>query len=150
MNRQYLEAIRANSCYPTFRGFVQIFTLLGYLVAAVVAIAGFFTGQIGTMILAFAGAIIVALLIRVGKEMSLMLADIADVAIDSSSKATAANSSPTPNTSQQTVVATPEDDATAMAHYGITFDGEKYQFQSFKYDKLNDAISYARRQSSTS
>ena len=27
MNRQYLEAIRANSCYPTFRGFVQIFPL---------------------------------------------------------------------------------------------------------------------------
>ena len=148
MNRQYLEAIRANSCYPTFRGFVQIFTLLGYLVAAVVAIAGFFTGQIGTMILAFAGAIIAALLIRVGKEMSLMLADIADAAIDSSSKATAAGSSPTPNMSQQTVVAPPED-AAAMAHYGITFDGEKYQFQSFKYDKLSDAISYARRQSSS-
>ena len=149
MNRQYLEAIRANSCYPTFRGFVQIFTLLGYLVAAVVAIAGFVTGQIGAMLLAIAGAIIVALLIRVGKEMSLMLADIADATIDSSSKATAVGSSSTPTVPQQTVVAAPEDDSAAMARYGITFDGEKYQFQSFRYDKLSDAISYARRQASS-
>lgn len=28
--------------------------------------------------------------------------------------------------------------------YGITFDGEKFNFQQYKYDKLEDAIRYAR------
>jgi len=42
------------------------------------------------------------------------------------------------------------DDAEAMALYEITFDGEKYRFQDFRYDKLSDAIAYAKRQVSAS
>lgn len=30
-----------------------------------------------------------------------------------------------------------------MKVYGITFDGAKYRFQEFQYDKLEDAIDYA-------
>jgi len=33
-----------------------------------------------------------------------------------------------------------------MERYSITFDGEKYQFGEYRYDKLEDAISYARSQ----
>ncbi len=32
--------------------------------------------------------------------------------------------------------------------YGITFNGEKYCYKEYKYDKLVDAISYAKRNSS--
>ncbi len=37
-----------------------------------------------------------------------------------------------------------------MALHGITFDGEKYQFRDFRYDKLSDAISFAKRQAVSS
>jgi len=33
-----------------------------------------------------------------------------------------------------------------MERYSITFDGEKYQLGQYRYDKLEDAISYARSQ----
>lgn len=151
MNRQHLEAIRSNTCYPTFRGFIQVFTLLGYLAAAVVAGVGVVTGRPGTIAIAVGVAILIGLVFRVAQEMSLMLADIADVTIDSSARSTSlvplvsvagSQSEPRPST--------PSDDATAMASYGITFDGEKYQFEDFRYDKLSDAISYAKRQSTSS
>lgn len=34
----------------------------------------------------------------------------------------------------------------AMERYSITFDGEKYQFGQYRYDKLEDAVTYARTQ----
>ena len=39
----------------------------------------------------------------------------------------------------------PASEAEMMKAYGITFDGEKYSFGEFKYDKLSDALNYARR-----
>jgi len=33
-----------------------------------------------------------------------------------------------------------------MAQFGITHDGSKYCFESYKYDRLQDAINYASRQ----
>ena len=36
------------------------------------------------------------------------------------------------------------EDKEELAFYGITFDGEKYNFQSYKYDKRDDAIRYAK------
>lgn len=33
-----------------------------------------------------------------------------------------------------------------MGRYGITRDGEKFVFQTFRYDRAADAIAYARRQ----
>ena len=145
MNRQYLEALRSGSCYPTFRGFVTVFELFGYLFAAIVAAGGFISGQSGAVFLGIAGAALIALLIRVAKEMSLMLADIADATIDASARSVVSHSS-APLASQQAVAAPPGDDASEMARYGITFDGKKYQFQTFRYDRLSDAISYAKRQ----
>ncbi|MEN1942710.1 hypothetical protein WCE55_02470 [Luteimonas sp. MJ293] len=149
MNRQYLEALRSGSCYPTFRGFITVFELLGYLIAALVAAGGFISGQSGAMLLGVVGAVLIVLLIRVAKEMSLMLADIADATIDASSKSAAPHSA-IPVESSQVVAAPPEDDESAMARYGIAFDGEKYQFKSFRYDRLSDAINYAKRHSGQS
>ena len=145
MNRQHLEAIRSDSCYPTFRGFVQVFTLLGYLGAAVFAAAGMMSGQVGAMLIAIAIGIIAALLVRMGKEVSLMLADIADTIIASSARAIAASTPDEATVPVATGPVTPTSDEDAMAAYGITFDGEKYQYQSYRYDRLSDAVAYARR-----
>lgn len=41
---------------------------------------------------------------------------------------------PTANTTQK------------MEEYGITFDGERYVYGEYKYEKLSDAISYAKQQ----
>lgn len=32
-----------------------------------------------------------------------------------------------------------------MAKYGVTFDGQKYSFQEYKYDRAADAIEYAKK-----
>jgi len=37
------------------------------------------------------------------------------------------------------------EEITEMERYSISFDGEKYQFQEYRYDKLSDAISYAKK-----
>lgn len=39
-------------------------------------------------------------------------------------------------------------DSELMAEFGISFDGERYHFQSYRYDKLSDAVNYARIQRS--
>lgn len=31
-----------------------------------------------------------------------------------------------------------------MARYGISHDGEKYQYEQHRYEKLEDAVTYAR------
>ncbi|RLJ19257.1 hypothetical protein DJ030_09510 [bacterium endosymbiont of Escarpia laminata] len=35
-----------------------------------------------------------------------------------------------------------------MQNYGITFDGEHYHYQNYKYEKLSDALNYAKLQKS--
>jgi DNA-directed RNA polymerase subunit RPC12/RpoP len=35
-------------------------------------------------------------------------------------------------------------DVERMKEYGITFDGERYAYGNYKYDKLSDAVSYAK------
>lgn len=82
MNRDYLEALRSRTCYPTFRGFVHVFAWLGYLAAALLALVGIWSNQIGPTLLSIAGAVMFGLLVRAGTEMSLMVADIADVGVD--------------------------------------------------------------------
>jgi hypothetical protein len=39
------------------------------------------------------------------------------------------------------------DEQSLMAQYGITYSNEKYEYKKFKYDRLNDAINYAKSQS---
>lgn len=45
---------------------------------------------------------------------------------------------------------TPPSDTQQMEEYGITFDGERYTYGEYKYDKLSDAISYAKLQNKRS
>lgn len=40
----------------------------------------------------------------------------------------------------------PPSDAQQMEEYGITFDGDRYTYGEYKYDRLSDAISYAKLQ----
>ena len=86
MNRQYLDAVRDRTCYPTFRAFVAIATVLAYLIAVVSAIAGFLSGGLPGGIIGVVVALVVVLLAKVGQEVSLMIADIADATIDTAAK----------------------------------------------------------------
>lgn len=49
---------------------------------------------------------------------------------------------------EQAVVTTthvsPPSGTKQMEEYGITFDGEHYAYGEYKYDKLSDAINYAK------
>lgn len=38
----------------------------------------------------------------------------------------------------------PPDDATLMQQYGIRQDGQHYVFGDYRYDRLGDAVAYAR------
>ncbi len=83
MNSKYLAQLRGNSQYPTFRGFVTFLSLLGYVAAALIAGAGFMTGQAFSALVGIVIGIIVGILAKTGQEVSLMIADIADATIDS-------------------------------------------------------------------
>jgi|JI8StandDraft_2_1071088.scaffolds.fasta_scaffold55568_2 hypothetical protein len=151
-----LSEIRASSCYPAFRMFIQISSVLGYLACAVFAFASFAGESPGAILLVVPLAILCALLVRVVKEMSLMLADIADTTISGYAR----NISPlaslqsievkggTPMAAKQVEPA--PSDSEQMAKHGIRFDGEKYCFREYRYDRLSDAISYAELQAKRS
>lgn len=83
MNKAYLNSIRRDTCYPTFRAFVTVATVLAYIVAALLVVAGFISGQDGGILVGIVIAIVIALIAKVGQEVSLMIADIADATIDS-------------------------------------------------------------------
>jgi len=83
MKKNYLDEIRANSCYPTFRAVVLVATIATYLAAGLIIIAGIIAKE---FIIGAAVAIIVAIVAKVAQEVSLMIADIADATIDSASK----------------------------------------------------------------
>ena len=83
MNKAYLNSIREESCYPTFRAFVTVATVLTYIVAVLVIIAGFISGQGGGILIGIVVAVVIVLIAKVGQEVSLMIADIADATIDS-------------------------------------------------------------------
>jgi hypothetical protein len=53
-------------------------------------------------------------------------------------------SSPANSPRTQSSTPQPVDDNEAKK-YGINFDGEKYVYKSYKYDKLSDAINYAKK-----
>lgn len=82
MNRQYLATLRGRSCYPVFRGFVQFFVFVGFLVAIGLVLAGAMSTNASAIVISVAGAVLLVLVLCAIREASLMLADIADVAID--------------------------------------------------------------------
>lgn len=83
---EFIEELRAASTYPTFRGFVQIF----YVIGLILAVALFVGGVIGTFMskgsaMSFGVGTVMALLFvilaRLFKETWLMLADMSDAMI---------------------------------------------------------------------
>ena len=113
MNKQYLEALRSRSCYPTFRTFIAIATVLTYLLAAVAAIVGFASKQAVGIAVGIGAALLLVLLAKVAEEVSLMVADIADVTIDAAAAKDTAR--PAAENNAGTASASPATDASASS-----------------------------------
>ena len=79
----FTEQMRAESLYPAWRKIVGLVTIVWYLVAVVALIVGIVSTK-GSFLGVLAGAGIaafIALFARIGKELSLMLADLSDAAV---------------------------------------------------------------------
>lgn len=80
----YVTQLRENSIYPTFRQVVNIFAIVGYVLAALVALGALFSlvkVNIGAGLLGLAFAIFLVVVTRMSKEMSLMVADASDALV---------------------------------------------------------------------
>ena len=95
--QRYIEQIRTNTVYPTYRRFVGILTILGYVLAGLLvlitllaSIEAFSVGQYREGFTFFVGSVIAAVIIifasRLLKEAALIFADIADSITDANSK----------------------------------------------------------------
>jgi hypothetical protein len=94
--QHYLNSIRANSAYPTYRGFIGTIALLGYLLGAAFgcgAIAGGLTAMsqsylLGLVVFVAGGifAVIIIFLASLFKEAALIVADIGDATVDANSR----------------------------------------------------------------
>ena len=85
MKREYLEKIRNSSAYPTLRGFATFFSVSGYILAAS-TVTGFVSMGDGYPLVGIAVAVVIVLLTRLAKESALLLADLADAALDIGSR----------------------------------------------------------------
>jgi hypothetical protein len=94
--QQYLQLVRINSAYPTYRGFIGTIALVGYAVAGLVGLGALIGGvglmsrsvPMGLLALVAGGlmAFLYYLLAQFFKEAALILADIADSTVDSNSR----------------------------------------------------------------
>ena len=92
---KYLNGIRSNTAYPTYRSIIGIITVLGYCLAIITVlgtlISGFgtmrysFIGGSLTLIGGLLGAALIFFLAKFWKEASLILADIGDSVTDANS-----------------------------------------------------------------
>ncbi|MNV65488.1 hypothetical protein D3C71_1581840 [compost metagenome] len=81
--------MRSESLYPFWRKLVGLVTILGYILAVIMLIAAFIAMSKASMTAGLVGvgvAIIVAVMTRVGKEASLMLADLSDATVHLAAK----------------------------------------------------------------
>jgi hypothetical protein len=92
VTQQYLNTLRSNTAYPTYRGFIGVIAMLGYLLAGVFGL-GALIGGLTTMSRSFLagvavlimGGIVAALnflLARLFREAALIVADIGDATVD--------------------------------------------------------------------
>ena len=95
--QRYIDQIRINTAYPTYRRFAGILMIIGYVLAGLlvlVALLGLFedvsVGQYREGFTFFIGSVIAAVIIifasRLLKEAALIFSDIADSITDASSK----------------------------------------------------------------
>jgi hypothetical protein len=81
-SQPFIETLRENGHYPTFRTVTGVFALLGYVVAVLLVIAAVITGPSMTeKIAGVAGALFLAVICKFLKEAALMLADLSDAAV---------------------------------------------------------------------
>lgn len=87
MNREFVAELRRDSCYPTFRALIAFATAVGYAIAILCAALGAVasTQAIGVayqvLAVAIGAAVVIGILTAVMRELSLMLADIADATL---------------------------------------------------------------------
>ncbi len=85
----FAERMRSESLYPFWRKLVGLVTILGYVLAAILLIAALISMSNASMTTGMVGigvAVFVAVITRVGKEASLMLADLSDATIHLAAK----------------------------------------------------------------
>jgi hypothetical protein len=94
--QQYLESIRSNSVYHLYRNFIGVLAILGYILAAIEALAAlisgfgtmrysFFSG-VGIIIVGGLGAVLLYFIVKFCKEAALIFADIGDSTIEANSR----------------------------------------------------------------
>jgi hypothetical protein len=88
--QQYLNAIRSESAYPTYRGIINLVVYVYYALAGIAVLGalsnafsapGFFVG----VFMLIAGLVVAAMIVvlaRFFREAALILADIGDTAVD--------------------------------------------------------------------
>jgi hypothetical protein len=82
-NKEYVDRLRGESCYPFFRAYMGIILVLSYLLAAIVVIAPFLMdGHVGAKIMGFVVGVIIIVIAKFLHEVGSMIADIADSTID--------------------------------------------------------------------
>ena len=127
-------------------------TLLVYVLSGFIVAISVSYGQMKEFGAALIGAVCLALLGKVIAEISLMVADIADSTIYTSSKQfQLSNSASFESKSGDDLQAiskpeAPENLQSQMDAYEITFNGEFYLYKTYRYENLNDAIAYAKSQ----
>jgi len=80
----FIDRLRAHSQYPTFRQVVGLFSVIGYVLAAIVGIGAVVSGFSGSLAAAVGGIVFACLIVifaRFAKEASLMLADLSDAMV---------------------------------------------------------------------
>lgn len=80
----FVADMRSNSLYPTWRELVKWATWFGYLIATLMLLGGLLSvvqGNVKAGVAAMVGGLMVAIIARVWRELSLMVADLADSAV---------------------------------------------------------------------
>lgn len=80
----FAQTMRNESLYPAWRKIVGFFAILGYAIAAIAFISGLvaaFKVSMLSGLIGFGTAALIAILAKVSKEASLMLADLSDAAV---------------------------------------------------------------------
>ena len=80
----YAANMRDDSLYPFWRKLVGLVTIMGYILAGMVligALVAMSNASVTAGLVGVGGAVFVAVMVRVGKEASLMLADLSDASV---------------------------------------------------------------------
>lgn len=94
--QQYLNSIRGNTAYPTYRGFIGMITMLGYLLAGAAALGAvigaltmmtqsFMLGLV-TLVIGAVWAAVIYFVAQYFREAALVLVDMADSITDANSR----------------------------------------------------------------